>query len=434
MPLSNSNVLQRTFGYPPKNLEDRTNLMIWKSMPVVTFFPSTPHFQSGLDLFSLKPAWKEYSELLEGNGFKTPNTVNDGIRLAYLADNFPTDSFTNEYGENFLQKFTDVASEGAASIAQMMGASSATQAFQAAQRNLSASDSAVAKGAGKSMDYIGNIAKTGMDALSQVPMVGKTAASGVNIVNKLMAGSRIDFPMVWKSSGFQPSYSFTVRLYNPYPQDVDYTNKYIVGPIASILLLGVPRSQNSSTFTWPFLHRVECPGLFDLDPGFISNITVVKGGDQQQIALNQRLGIVDIRIDVGSLYSSMLGGSDKVTSNRPTVLKYANAVAGQKPITSRKDDNLRFKRKAGDGPQGDRAVGAVSRGEAIRMSGQQYTISTPGGTRTLTYRTPKGVSPKIQANATGVDESGTGDTSTDRVDSDSEETYLDLVKKGLPFG
>jgi len=428
MPLNNSNVLQRTFGYPPNNLEDRTNLMIRKSMPVVTFFPSIPNFQSGLDLFTLRSAWKEYSGLLEGNGFKTPNTANDGISLAYLADNFPTDSFTNEYGENFLQKFTDVASEGAASIAQMMGASSATQAFKAAQRNLNAADSAVAKGAGTAMDYIGNIAKTGMEALRTVPIVGQTASSGVNVVNKLMAGSRIDFPMVWKSSGFQPSYSFTVRLYNPYPQDDDYTNKYIIGPIAAILLMGVPRAQDSSTFTWPFLHRIECPGLFDLDPGFISNITVVKGGDQQQISLNQRLGIVDVRIDVGSLYSSMLGGSDKVTSRRPTVLKYAKAMAGQKHITSRRDDNLQFTRKAGDGPQGNRAVGAVSRGEAIKMSGQQYEISTPSGTQILTYRTRKKVSPKIQADATNDNEAP-----TDRVDSDSEETYEELVSQGLPF-
>ncbi len=433
MPLSNSNVLQRTFGYPPNNLEDRTNIMIRKSMPVVTFFPSIPNFQSGLDLFTLRSAWKEYSTLLEGNGFKTPNTANDGISLAYLADNFPTDSFTNEYGENFLQKFTDVASEGAASIAQMMGASSATDVFKSAQKNLNNSDSAMGKGAAKGMDFIGNLAKGSLEALRNVPGIGKTAAGGVNVVNRLLAGSRIDFPMVWKSSGFQPSYSFTVRLYNPYPQDDDYTNKYIIGPIAAILLMGVPRAQDSATFTWPFLHRIECPGLFDLDPGFISNITVVKGGDQQQISLNQRLGIVDIRIDVGSLYSSMLGGSDKVTSRRPTVLKYARAMAGQKHITSRRDDNLQFTRKAGDGPQGDRSIGTVSRGEAIRMQGQQYTISTPSGTKTLQYRNPKKVSPKIQADATGNAAGGVDDTPTDRVTENKEKTYNKLVEDGLPF-
>jgi len=431
MPLNNSNILQRTFGYPPDNLEERTNIMIRKSMPVVTFFPSKPHFQSGLDLFSLTPAWGEYTKLLKGNGFETPNLGNDGIKLAYLADNFPTDSFTNEYGENFLQKFTDVASEGAASIAQMMGASSATDVFRKVQKNLQGKDTGISKGLGTGMEYIGNMAKSSLDALSQIP-IGKTAAAGVNVVNRLLAGSRIDFPMVWKSSGFQPSYSFTVRLYNPYPQDEDYTNKYIIGPVVAILLMGVPRAQDSATFTWPFLHRIECPGLFDLDPGFISNITVVKGGDQQQISLNQRLGIVDVRIDVGSLYSSMLGGSDKVTSIRPTVLKYARSMAGQKNITSRRDDNLQFSRKPGDGPQGNRAVGATSRGEDIRMSGQQYTISTPSGTQTLTYRTRPTVSPKVQADATDTGAGG-DNTPTDRVDSDSEDVYQELVDKGLPF-
>ena len=428
MQLSNSNVLQRTFGYPPNNLEERTNLMIRKSMPIVTFFPSVPNFQQGLDLFSLKPAWKEYSQLLDDNGFKTPNTEQTGISLAYLADNFPTDSFTNEYGENFLQKFTDVASEGAASIAQMLGASSATDVFKAVRTNLSQSESTLSKSISAGMGAAGSAAEGLLDALKSIPHAGKTIGSGVNVVNRLMAGSRLDFPMVWKSSGFQPSYSFTVRLYNPYPQDENYTNKYIIGPIVAIMLLGVPRSQDSSTFTWPFLHRIESSGLFSLDPGFISNITIVKGGDQQQISLNQRLGIVDIRIDVGSLYSSMLAGSSKVTSRRPTILKYAKALVGEKPITSRRDDNLQFTRKPGDGPEGNRSVGAVSRGEAIRMSGQQYTIQTPNGTQILTYRNRKRVSPKIQAEVTDTND----DNVVNRVDVESQNTY-NILKDEIPF-
>jgi len=427
MALSRPNNLQSTFGYPPDNLEERTNKMIKKSMPVVSFFPSVPQFQQGLDLFSLRPAWKEYETLLNDNDFTTPNTGNHGIRLAFLADNFPTDSFTNEYGENFLQKFTDVASEGAASLAQIMGASSASDAWNTMQQNFASGEGPITKGMGKGMEWMGNIGSATLGALKNTPIVGGQVGKTTNIVDRLLAGSRIDFPMVWKSSGFQPSYSFTVRLYNPFPQDDDYTNKYIVGPIAAIMLMGVPRAQDSSTFTWPFLHRIECPGIFELDPGYISNITVVKGGDQQQISLNQRLGIVDVRIDVGSLYSSMLAGSNKVTSRRPTVLKYARAMAGQKHISSRRDDNLNFTRQAGDGPQGGRSVIAASREDAIRLQGRKYTPPTPSGTQVLSYDVRRGVSPKIQAEADEPDE-----TPKDRVDEEDVDVYNSLADQ-LPF-
>ena len=329
--------LQEVFGYPPDNIEPRTNQMIKKSFPVARFFPSMPQFQKGLSLFTLRPAWKEYTELLKENGYASPNT--DSIQLAFLADNFPTDSFSNEYGENFLQGMTTMASQGASSLAQIMGASSASEAYGNLQSNIASSDNAFAQMFAKAMGVGGDMAKVAKDALSSIPAIGGAAGKGVNLIDRLAAGARIDFPMVWKSSTFQPSYSLTVRLYNPFPQSEEATRRFITGPIAAIMLLGVPRAENASTYTWPFLHRIECPGIYTLNPGFISNITIVKGGDQQQISLQNRLGMVDVRIDMGSLYSSMLGGSSKVTARRPTVLEYTNAMTGQDAVTTREFDN-----------------------------------------------------------------------------------------------
>ena len=417
MTLANSNVLQEVFGYPPDNLEERTNIMIRKSMPVVEFRPSTPHFQNGLDLFTIIPAWGSYTKLLNDNGFISPNTGT--IKLAFLADNFPTDTFTNEYGENFLQKFTDVASEGASSIAQMFGAESATQVFNKVGVGLKESDNAAASAVGTGMEWLKDAASSAHEAISKVGSVGKFAANSVSLIDRLAAGSRIDFPMVWKSSGFQPSYSFTIRLYNPWPQDPDYTNKYIIGPIVAIMLMGVPRSQDSSTFTWPFLHQITCPGLFDLNPGFISNITVVKGGDQQQIAFQQRMGLVDVRIDVGSLYSSMLAGSNNVTSTRPTVKKYAEILAGGKDVSSRIADNNRYINKAGDGPEGGRSVGFVSKLDEQDYLNKYGTLPNlnnpiPGIQRQTT-------SPKIHPDDTG------SPGIVERVSATAKQTYAELL-------
>ena len=134
--------------------------------------------------------------------------------------------------------------------------------------------------------------------------------------------------MVWKSSGFQPSYTLTVRLYNPDPGSRESTHKFITGPLAAIMLLGIPISTDTITFSWPFIHRIFSPGIYDLDPAFISNITVIKGGDQQQISYKQRLGIVDVRIDFGSLFSTMLATKGN-PSNRPTLKKYLEGISGQ---------------------------------------------------------------------------------------------------------
>lgn len=331
------NILQDTFGLPPENLMSVTNRKIRDTMPICHFIPSQPIFKFGLDLFFIRQAFDQsansdpsYKDLLQAHGFSTPNTSGQGIKVAYLADNFPTDTFTNEYGENFLQSMTDVASQGAAQISQFFGAKSATEGIN---KIIGAIDRAMPTFdvLGKEVD-IGKGLKglssgIGQGARAFFEMTGTQNAA--NVLNRLAAGARLDFPMVWKSSGFQPSYSLTVRLYNPNPRSKKSTKKYIVGPIVALMLLGVPISQDGSTFSWPYLHKIVSPGIFELNPGFIQNITVIKGGDQQQISQQQHLSMVDVRIDVGSLFSTMVAGTSVNEKTRPTVRKYLNNMLQQ---------------------------------------------------------------------------------------------------------
>jgi len=342
-PAAPAETLQETFGYPPDNLLPETTRKIQDSMPVCHFIPGVPDFTRGLDLFKIKNAWTEnstgdpsYTELLESHGIKTPNSFSQGIKVAYLADAFPTDTFTNEYGENFLQGITDVASQKAAAISQIMGTKTASGAFRklagpiggAAARGI---ESVAGETGTKALDFMKGMASTGLDMIKS-GINSINLGSGVNLVDRLAAGARMDFPMIWKSSGFQPSYTMTVRLYNPNPRSVLDTKKYIVGPIVALMLLAVPITVDGSTYSWPFFHRVISPGIFDLNPGYIANITVIKGGDQQQISQQQRLGIVDVRIDVGSLFSSMVSGTNLMQQKtRPTVRKYMNSMLNPTP-------------------------------------------------------------------------------------------------------
>ncbi|MCK5601514.1 hypothetical protein KAR91_06595, partial [Candidatus Pacearchaeota archaeon] len=136
----------------------------------------------------------------------------------------------------------------------------------------------------------------------------------------------VDFPQVWKNSGYTPSYTMTVRLYNPNPASLTATQKYIIGPLAALMLLGLPRSKDGSTYNWPFLHQIRAPGIYNLNPAFIQNVAVIKGGDQQSIAWNQRLAMVDVRIDFGSLYNSILAGEEYDSEMRPTLRNYLAAM------------------------------------------------------------------------------------------------------------
>jgi hypothetical protein len=120
-------------------------------------------------------------------------------------------------------------------------------------------------------------------------------------------------------------------LYNPNPSSLEATKRWIIGPLAILLCLAIPRSDDGETYNWPFFHRIRSEGIFDLNPAVITNLTIIKGGDQQSIAWNQRLGIVDVRLDIGSLYTSMVTEEKgMIGDRRPTVRNYLEALKGEK--------------------------------------------------------------------------------------------------------
>lgn len=360
---SNLTTIDYIIGMPPITTRtgdsihtQRSGEALKNTMPVATITPGIPSFEFGIDLFNRIDTFRRgrpigsssrtrtatrnstyFVDMLRNHDYDVDyGTHRRGLKVAYIADNFPTDTFANEYGENFLQKMTDIASEGAASIAQMFGARDIGQVVSgatAAAKRRGGALGKVGEMAGKAQGYISDLGKMFSDFS---PAGGRMAG----MVGSLMAGSRIDFPMVWKSSSFQPSYTMTVRLYNPAPGDPQSTKKYIIAPIAALMLLGIPISEDGSTYSWPFLHKVESPGIYSLDPAYIQNITIVKGGDQQQISWRQSLGVVDVRIDFASLFSSMLATGNSIDKTRPTLRRYLKSMEGDKPVYNITGGNL----------------------------------------------------------------------------------------------
>jgi hypothetical protein len=328
------------FGYPPDNILEKTNQQMYNSFPVATFLPCKPNLSFGVEMFTLQDEWEEYVGLLEKHGYSLPNNGNDkGIRVAFLADNFPTDSFTNEYGENVLQGATDALSNITGTLAQISGSTSGSALAAKAMRMTGdiADIGIAAAGLGTGgRETAENIIKATKAAYEKTAAsLGSAGAAGTKLLtafDRILGGARLDFPSLWKASAFQPSYSLTVRLFNPYPQNQEATRKYIIGPITALMLLACPRTIDGGTYSWPWFQKISCPGIFDLDPSMITNLTVIKGGDQQQISFQNSMGIVDVRIDIGSLYNTMVSSEqeDKV-GGRPTVRKYAENMEKQKP-------------------------------------------------------------------------------------------------------
>jgi hypothetical protein len=324
-------------GFPPSTYV--SDAEIENSMPVLQITPQVPDGPSGPTLFQLVDASNDYQKMLGLLGY----SVNLPLKVAFMADSLPTDSFTNDYTETFLQKMTDVASQGISQLMQMSGAKTFDQGVQ----NISSAISAIgeqSKGMiGKAFGAAGGAGATMANEIKSLQQSLKSAASSgggdaaflsqaADTMNKMMGGHRIDYPKVWGNSAYSATYSINVKLYNPRPGNSSYTDKYIIGPLAALLCLSIPTSSDGYSYNWPFFHKVEAQGFFVLNPAVITNITVIKGGDQQQLAFTKTLGMVDVRIDFASLYESMVletSGDDGRTApiiGRPTVLSYLKTL------------------------------------------------------------------------------------------------------------
>jgi len=320
------------FGMPPgTHVSDE---VMKASMPTATIIPCEPEFSKGLSLFTLSQSKgaKKYAEILKEVGF---SLAGNRIEVAYLADNFPTDTFNNEYGETFLDKFAQAASSGLGDLSQIMGWTS----FDDMTKQMgNVADSAgkagaFAKGVVDSASSWKNKVTDGLSKRNK-----NLVQSATNAIKGIVTGARVDFPQVWKNSSYTPSYSMTIRLYNPNPSDPESTKRYIVGPIAALVALAVPTvSEDATMYKWPLLCKVRSPGIYHLNAAYINSIAVIKGGDQQSIAYNQSLAMCDVRIDFGSLYNSILAGkgSSQWGGRRPTLGSYLGAIGGS-GITSHK--------------------------------------------------------------------------------------------------
>ena len=125
------------------------------------------------------------------------------------------------------------------------------------------------------------------------------------------------FPKIWGDSQYNRSYSFDIKLRSP---DHDNLSIFlnILKPYCKLLALTLPRSRVDSdgkadpnSFEAPFLVKAYSKGMFNIDMGIISSMTVTKG---RTCAWNDD-GLpteIDISLDIKDLYSNLSMSSIRI--------------------------------------------------------------------------------------------------------------------------
>jgi len=346
--------IPKVIGFPPDQVIEGQNMLV-NSIPIMMLKPCLPEFEAGIQLFRLKPSMDKFNERLSQYGFSFGGE--NWVKIAFRPESF-TEDFSAEYGETFFSKITDVVSGGLADLAYILGTRTAGEAGQKVIRPESAP--------GKALKEMGEqVARTAGEFLGESAV--EKFSKAFHMVGQALAGQRFQFPLVWKNSAFSPSYDVTITLYNPKPKDPESTKKYIIGPLAALLLFTVPQSEDGTMYSWPFLCEAKCPGIFHLRAGCVTSVNITKN-IEQYTAYNQQLGIVEARISLRSLYSVLVDCGTTLGGALPRLHEYVEVMKETK--------ETRPVHSLGSSPSDQRGGGRGRRSSQLGSSAQPLTRSS----------------------------------------------------------
>jgi hypothetical protein len=211
--------------------------------------------------------------------------------VVYFVDGLTTmtDSFSNSTTDSSLASSINGYSDQAREIKFLLGPNSAlTQMYE----NMGDATSGIA------------------DSLSSITsnltggMISDLASTGIDTI---VSGGKIIFPKIWNNSEFNRSYSFDIKLRSP---DHDSLSIFlnIILPYLHLLGFVLPQSLDSNDpngYQTPFLLKAYCKGLFNIDMGIITDMSVTRGAECQwnDDGLPTQ---IDISITIEDLYNSLM--------------------------------------------------------------------------------------------------------------------------------
>lgn len=111
---------------------------------------------------------------------------------------------------------------------------------------------------------------------------GNFLSNLANHITTVAAGGRLIFPEIWADSSFSRSYTCRFKFIAPDPSNLSVFLNVIV-PLLHLLGLVAPQSieKNPNGYTSPFLVRAIYKGVFNVDMGIITDMSVTKGAECQ---------------------------------------------------------------------------------------------------------------------------------------------------------
>ena len=295
-----------------------------QSLQIAYLHPLNTEITGDLNVYRGVDGWDEYVEYLAVNNVGVPADIAKSKRIAAVCSvNTPmAESYTNEYGQSqILSGLVSRTSGGWDEISFMSGGLNA--------------DNFKNKGGmigtlGDAWGWTGDTVAGAAEWISNVTQLGNAESIKQDVAEMIKnPGSKLDIPTMWKGSSCSVSYELSIRLNCFNSKNDKQYGSGILAPLVALLQFVTPRSNNGKFYTWPFLLELNIPGCVYLPLAYCSNMTVLKGGDVNDISWCGRPNMIDVRMSINSVYGVTVNSKDSsYGGDRPSIMQQLLALNG----------------------------------------------------------------------------------------------------------
>jgi len=255
---------------------------------------------------TLTEAFNEYIKDLEALGFTGIADGSQSLKVYAKTDSLNAASLnvSHNYGESFLAKGLDSAADARSEMYQLFGG----MIHETMDMAKGAIGSAVGDKVNSFISSINkNINQSGLRPA--IDKIGRYATMAIK-------GNRINFPKIWKGGDATTNLSFNVKI-GPLPivliegeneanrLKLESYKRHILGPLAALILLSIPRSTDGVSYSWPYYLGVRIPGVCEYEQAAISSLSVTPI-EHSSSPLSQIPSEFEININVMLLENSIV--------------------------------------------------------------------------------------------------------------------------------
>ena len=151
------------------------------------------------------------------------------------------------------------------------------------------------------------------------------------IASNYLQGGRLVFPKMITGMNYEKSIEVELQFTSIYG-DKESIFKYTILPALHIIAMATPKQMSSNMYTYPFLVRAYQKGNCNCDLGFISNLSITRGGaDDTSWTVDGLPTEIGVRFTITPLYSNLMVSSSRnpfLTMQNTSLLEYLGVMCG----------------------------------------------------------------------------------------------------------